>query len=211
MNVLTICHDFAFSLQASFPQSSSSTPRKKKKGKNKVKDAYEKERARQIAMIALAQQETIKETRKDGALSEKNGNAPPKYSMDPQPSPKSRVERNDSGSVSLEYSIDSSMLGETSTLAGQFIAGDGASVGTSLSKRRLLGPTEEEESATSQMTDVPTDEELFAVGWAKALDPKSGSYYFFTLDRSKIVWENPLAPEQSQANASSVGNGLHEA
>ena len=40
---------------------------------------------------------------------------------------------------------------------------------------------------------IPTDEELFAVGWAKALDSKSGSYYYFTLDRSKIVWDNPLA------------------
>lgn len=74
--------------------------------------------------------------------------------------------------------------------------------------------TEEEESATSQMTEaVPSDEDLFAVGWAKALDPKSGSYYFFTLDRSKIVWENPLATEDGHANASSspLGPGLAEA
>lgn len=179
-----------------------------------MKDAYEKERARQIAMIALAQQETINETRKDGALTEKNGSNTPKYSMDPSPSPKNKVERNDSGSVSLEYSIDSSMLGETSTLAGQFINGDGASVGTSTSRRRVLMSTEEEESATSQMTEaVPSDEDLFAVGWAKALDPKSGSYYFFTLDRSKIVWENPLATEDGHANASSspLGPGLAEA
>lgn len=154
-------------------------------------------------MIALAQQETLKETRKEGALSEKNGNTP-KYNMDPSPSPK-KVERNDSGSVSLEYSIDSSsMLGETSTLAGQFISGDGASIGTSASRRRMKVHAEEEESATSQMTEyVPSDEELFAVGWAKALDPKSGSYYYFTLDRSKIVWENPLAPEDAITTASS--------
>jgi len=39
---------------------------------------------------------------------------------------------------------------------------------------------------------VPTDEELFAVGWAKALDPRSGNYYYFSLDRSKTIWENPL-------------------
>lgn len=187
--------------QLSILQSSSSTPRKKKKSKNKVKDAYEKERARQIAMIALAQQETIKETRKDGALSEKNGNAP-KYSMDPAPSPKRAMERNDSGSVSLEYSIDSSMLGDSSTLAGQYIGGD-ASVGTAASRRRAKLSSEEDESATSQTTVVPSDEELFAVGWAKALDPKSGSYYYFTLDRSKIVWENPLAPEDGLTNASS--------
>ena len=51
-----------------------------------------------------------------------------------------------------------------------------------------------QESATSGSTEfVPSDEELFAVGWAKALDPKSGSYYYFTLDRTQIVWDNPLA------------------
>lgn len=189
---------------------SSATSKKKKKVKNKVKDAYEKERARQIAMIALAQQETLKETRsprKESALSEKNGNTP-KYKMDPTPSPKGGgggpegMERNDSGSVSLEYSIDSSMLGETSTLAGQSLLGGDASVSTAgASRRRVkLSSLGEDESATSsQMTEVvPSDEELFAVGWAKALDPKSGSYYYFTLDRSKIVWENPLATEDGQ-------------
>jgi hypothetical protein len=41
---------------------------------------------------------------------------------------------------------------------------------------------------------VPTDEELFVAGWAKALDNSSGSYYYFTLDRTKTVWDNPLAP-----------------
>lgn len=184
-------------------QSSSSTSKKKKKSKNKVKDAYEKERARQIAMIALAQQETIKETRgANGALSEKNGNTPT-YKMETAPSPKRMgMESTDSGSVSLEYSIDSSsMLGDTSTLAGQKFVGD-ASVGTAASRRRAKMLAEEEESAMSTEI-VPSDEELFAVGWAKALDPKSGSYYYFTLDRSKIVWENPLAPADGHTNASS--------
>jgi len=183
----------------------SSTSKKKKRIKNKVQDAYEKERARQIAMIAMAQQETLKETqspRTGSPLSQKNGNyTPAKYNMEPSPSPKhggvsAGMERNDSGSVSLEYSIDSSMMGETSTLAGQFVGGD-ASVSTAgASRRRTKLPSlDEDESATSSlMTEVvPCDEELFAVGWAKALDPKSGSYYYFTLDRSKIVWENPLS------------------
>lgn len=40
---------------------------------------------------------------------------------------------------------------------------------------------------------LPSDEELNAIGWAKALDTNSGSYYYFTLDRTKTVWENPLA------------------
>jgi hypothetical protein len=40
---------------------------------------------------------------------------------------------------------------------------------------------------------LPSDEELNAIGWAKALDTNSGSYYYFTLDRTKTMWENPLA------------------
>ena len=48
-------------------------------------------------------------------------------------------------------------------------------------------------SSSSGMDQViPTDEELFAIGWAKAMDQKSGSYYYFTLDRKKTVWDNPL-------------------
>ena len=45
----------------------------------------------------------------------------------------------------------------------------------------------------SQSSIVPSDEELNAIGWAKALDENSGAYYYFTLDRKKTVWENPLA------------------
>jgi hypothetical protein len=47
-------------------------------------------------------------------------------------------------------------------------------------------------STSSGMELIPTDEDLFAIGWAKAMDPSSGSYYYFTLDRSKTVWDNPL-------------------
>ena len=44
----------------------------------------------------------------------------------------------------------------------------------------------------SKSTFVPDDDELFAIGWAKAFDANSGIYYYFTLDRTKTVWENPL-------------------
>lgn len=44
----------------------------------------------------------------------------------------------------------------------------------------------------SQSSLVPSDDELNAVGWAKALDSNSGAYYYFTLDRTKTIWENPL-------------------
>lgn len=49
----------------------------------------------------------------------------------------------------------------------------------------------------SKSTIVPDDDELFAIGWAKALDANSGIYYYFTLDRTKTVWDNPLDTGES--------------
>ena len=45
----------------------------------------------------------------------------------------------------------------------------------------------------SRSSVLPDDDELFAIGWAKALDANTGIYYYFTLDRTTTVWENPLA------------------
>jgi hypothetical protein len=65
-------------------------------------------------------------------------------------------------------------------------------------KDLLASPEEDELSLTLMASsstggaEVPSDEELFSIGWAKALDPSSGCYYYFTLDRSQTVWENPL-------------------
>ena len=81
----------------------------------------------------------------------------------------------------LEYSVDSSsiVLREKGNAANKF---GGSDFSTSTTGSSLL-PLD---------NTVPTDEELFAFGWAKALDPKSGAYYFFTLDRTQTVWTNPL-------------------
>lgn len=40
---------------------------------------------------------------------------------------------------------------------------------------------------------VPTDRELMERGWKKAMDVGSGRYYYYSLDHSQVVWENPLA------------------
>jgi hypothetical protein len=61
-----------------------------------------------------------------------------------------------------------------------------------------------QESSSSVMSIVPTDEELFSIGWAKALDPNSGNYYYFTLDRKKIVWDNPLNPSSAHSMGEST-------
>jgi hypothetical protein len=135
-------------------------------------------------MIALAQEETDKvhSPKKKPALAVKDDNAHI-FSMADTKSPRgkdARILRIDSNGSSLAYSIDSSMMGDSSAV-------------TSLLKQ-------DDESQTSEV-GVPSDEDLFAVGWAKALDPKSGSYYYFTLDRSKIVWDNPLDDARTEASS----------
>lgn len=134
--------------------------------------------------------------------------------------------------ISLEYSIDSAgnTIGEStvgSSLLGQNIdTGTVASISTKNPRGQngvahdvvREGSASAEESHESSFLStqdsdepVPADEELFKFGWAKALDPNSGSYYYFTLDRSKIVWENPLAPpSQSTDDDSSIGDDLDD-
>jgi hypothetical protein len=111
------------------------------------------------------------------------------------------VDTSESG-LSLEYSADGSSAffnqdgggfgSAAAVAAGHQYASAGANA-------KQAGRQEEDdeslsiqESVSSGMSVVPTDEELFAVGWAKALDPSSGNYYYFTLDRSMTIWENPL-------------------
>eukprot|EP00559_Dactyliosolen_fragilissimus_P002579 CAMPEP_0184866620 /NCGR_PEP_ID=MMETSP0580-20130426/22983_1 /TAXON_ID=1118495 /ORGANISM="Dactyliosolen fragilissimus" /LENGTH=1190 /DNA_ID=CAMNT_0027366393 /DNA_START=260 /DNA_END=3832 /DNA_ORIENTATION=- len=119
--------------------------------------------------------------------------------------------------VSLDYSMDNSSflgMGDRS-LVGQQFAGDGSVMTNGTHDKSLISSvtrstihdsgndkikqTSSEDDislsileSNSSVEPIPSDEELFAVGWAKALDPNSGSYYYFTLDRSKTVWENPL-------------------
>jgi len=121
--------------------------------------------------------------------------------------------------LSMEYSQDdSTMIGEKSvgeytfdsTLLGQNFAADSKSVLSAATKETLVAKEILEEvpeysqhthvsiggdSSYTTVDDepVPSDEELFAAGWAKALDSNSGYYYYFTLDRKRTVWENPLA------------------
>lgn len=125
----------------------------------------------------------------------------------------------DRSTLSLEYSVDE---GATALLGQQFVTAESGSVFSNLSpsknymrqpvsqqpqKEAPLSPNHrafkemlslESEFSLSESGSfdsvVPTDEELIAVGWAKALDPNSGAYYYFTLDRTRTVWENPLDP-----------------
>jgi hypothetical protein len=146
-------------------------------------------------------------------------------------SPSLRKNYSGTSGVSLEYSIDSAgnTIGEStvgSSLLGQHI--DTATVASNGTKDtrgrhetnienviREATPSAEESNGSTFLSshesdEPPSDEDLFRVGWAKTLDPKSGSYYYFTLDRSKIVWENPLAPPSDCADDSTMGELEYE-
>jgi hypothetical protein len=125
------------------------------------------------------------------------------YSMQPSvTSPRNSVGQ--SASLEFEYSTDGSSVFFTqdASLLGQNYAPslDEQSRLQKKSQMRMTEVIDEDESmlslqasSSSAQSVVPTDEELFFVGWAKALDPNSGNYYYFTLDRTKTVWENPLS------------------
>lgn len=66
---------------------------------------------------------------------------------------------------------------------------------------------QESASYATTASVIPTDEDLYLIGWAKALDSASGNYYYFTLDRSKTVWENPLSPHDGASSSWGDGNG----
>lgn len=140
-------------------------------------------------------------------VNEGDENRSPKFSMKKKKSsytmevssPKSKFDHS-LAAASLEYSTDgsSSMFPQDVSLLGQqFTATDSRK--SSVSRQPQLDEDEQQMILSLQAsTDgslqslIPTDEELFALGWAKALDPNSGNYYYFTLDRKKTVWENPL-------------------
>lgn len=108
-----------------------------------------------------------------------------------------KVEPSDSYS-SLAYSVGNSSRdtgiasGYTSNIGQHYAdtppAYRSAALGKSISSEEDYSIQE----SSSSISVVPTDEELYAIGWAKALDPKSGNFYYFTLDRKKIMWDNPL-------------------
>ncbi len=135
--------------------------------------------------------------------------------------------------LSMEYSVDeSTLIGDKSvstfdsTLLGQnFDGGESKSmispamepVAAKVQIKTVLSDVPEKSyhthkssvtvasSASTYNEQIPSDEELFAAGWAKTLDSSSGCYYYFTLDRKKTCWDNPLAPPESD-DETSVGD-----
>jgi hypothetical protein len=107
----------------------------------------------------------------------------------------------------MNYSIDSTSQFRGAAANAVNNGGGGASVFTtgtenpsliSYVTRSTMGPAKNQQDDVSlsllesKSTVVPSDEDLIKIGWAKAYDPNTESYYYFTLDRSKTVWENPL-------------------
>ena len=178
----------------------------KKKAEGKTSSTRHKldgERKRQQELLKKVDSTTPK---KDGKKSS--------YTMSPvtPASPNKReVEQSESG-ASMEYSQDGSSTFMTeggSTLMGQHFAGDETVTSNRLLKKKSTNSEEEDsamlniQASSSTLSVVPTDEELFAIGWAKALDPSSGNYYYYTLDRKTTIWENPLSSNQSSEGSKS--------
>lgn len=116
---------------------------------------------------------------------------------------------------SLEYSIDSANFGDMkstntnqSSLMGQKYTAATSKTAVSQDFKVYEDDLPQTDSEDSEI--VPSDEELFNVGWAKALDPNSGSYYYFTLDRSQIVWDNPLGSIHTRPSEESMERHLLE-
>ena len=163
-----------------------------------AKDALNAERQRQSELISKAK------TASNGIKGGKSSLSMKPVSPNANPSPRGgRLEKD--SVFSLDYSEDGSNTMFTqdggSTLLGQHFAGDTSVSTVGRKEESTMDDGSEmlsiQESTSSYMSVVPTDEELFAVGWAKAMDSKSGNYYYFTLDRKTIVWENPLSTGMS--------------
>ena len=133
-----------------------------------------------------------------------NQKKPKNYTMTPvSPVVNRRASSGVESGASMEYSQDGSVSyvnDGTSTVLGQHIEPTSSSP-VKASKPTTVEPEEEDGEASGMMSIqdsatsysvIPTDEELLAIGWAKALDPSSGQYYYFTLDRSQVLWDNPL-------------------
>ena len=102
--------------------------------------------------------------------------------------------------ISLNYSMDSSLMG------GDFSIASGAPDGSRRGAKKNGVQSKQSMDSRDAMDVVPSDAELYEVGWAKALDPSSGSFYYFTLDRSKTMWENPLAPASTASESLPEGS-----
>lgn len=179
------------------------------KKKADPRDALDEERKRSEQLLDRVKSSESSQKGKNG-YNMAPGSPPGKKSV------QSEVQRLEQGGVSMEYSQDESSAYFTdgnSTLLGQHIDADGSVITNNtreemskLAARQVepdISDNDEddddgsagsaEESATdTSFSVIPTDEELLAIGWAKALDASSGNYYYFTLDRSQIIWDNPL-------------------
>ena len=106
----------------------------------------------------------------------------PVKTTQPQATTKSPIKQSFS-QASMEYSLDSMSL----SAAQQ--------TDNSVTNQTLFSYVTQETVRAGK--EIPTDDELKAIGWAKAFDPKSQLYYYYNLDRSKTSWDNPLAAKSS--------------
>lgn len=126
-------------------------------------------------------------------MDENQAPATPTYSMQAD-SPRNKPVEQNLSAASLEYSTDgsSALFAPDVSLLGQHFAPAKPSKSP---KESRIGRVESTvlSGGSSVHSVIPSDADLYAIGWAKAKDAASGDYYYFTLDRTQTAWENPLS------------------
>ncbi|KAL7563964.1 hypothetical protein ACA910_017577 [Epithemia clementina (nom. ined.)] len=201
--------------------------KKKKEKQSSTKELLDQERKRQELLLQKVQSG---ESTSVASSHNKKGKSS-HYKMTPvtphSPQKRGGLELDATESAaSMEYSQDGSSAYMTeggSTLFGQQFATDSPSMATKAASSTRLTvassntTTDDEENSafmsvqgsSSTMSVIPSDEELLAIGWAKAMDVASGNYYYYTLDRQRIVWDNPLSSNHSTEEGGSIkGAGM---
>lgn len=174
--------------------------RKKEKELNrKLAQQEQEEQERLQQQLQQEEQERLQQEEKE-RLQQQQQQELPKQPDTPSRTTRHRAIHKAPSNHSLDYSLDDNSYatfgGENSVQGNQSLLSY-VTRSTVATQNRRGDDDSLVHSLTSAEEVVPSDESLFSIGWAKALDENSGSYYYFTLDRSKTVWENPLLSEGS--------------
>jgi hypothetical protein len=113
------------------------------------------------------------------------------YTMQ-QDSPRNKEVEPTLSAASLEYSTDgsSALFAPDVSLLGQHFTHKTSRSPPSCESK---GESTVLSGDSSSQSLIPSDAELYAIGWAKAKDASSGEYYYFTLDRTQTAWDNPIS------------------
>lgn len=156
---------------------SSALNNSEKKLKSKIDQLINEEVATALADVLVSKKSSTKDSGKTKRISEKSPTRKLNRSMSKRRSnrnPMSPGQKTESNS-----GLESVFTANSPTAADDEISFDNAM-------------KERGKKLYKNDSNIPSDEDLLAIGWKKTLDASSGRYYYYTLDRSQVVWDNPL-------------------